>query len=565
MCILRLHSASPFQSYVSRWCIVVLAAGRFDCGIHSSTHGRPRSFWNPLHILVLTKSDLLSLRQCPRKLWLGRHRTDLLPEPNSTSDRRVIDGTKVGEKAREDLGDQLIWPPTHAEPIEAAERARDLILRALDKPAVEVPMVREDLFVRADAVVPIAGGYALRETKASTFPLKKDKVTPDVPKQHHLEDLAIQAWVMETSGLPFGRVELNLLDNQWRYAGNGEYAGLFRQLDVTPLISEFKAQVPVWLKGARETIAGAMPAVVTGRQCNEPYQCPFIAFCKTQQPPEPEHPIELLPDSAGKKLAQKLKETKGYTSILQPTAEEFTGKAAELYRRIQTAHRDGKPHLDTKVREIVSSLPYPRYYFDFEGIDLPVPRWAGVRPYEQIPFQWSCHVEHASREFTHTEFLDLTGEDPSLACIAAMRVAIDPADRGPIIVYNATYEIGRLKQLADRHPEHLQLVDGYIARVFDLLPLVKHHFYDPRMRGSFSIKRVLPVVANDLRYDELEEVQEGTGAQVAYMQSVFENSSPERLQQIGGRLRAYCRQDTWAMVEIAYFLAGQPRPVRPLE
>jgi hypothetical protein len=426
-------------------------------------------------------------------------------------------------------------------------------------------MVREDLYVRADALIPTGAGYALRETKASTFPLNADKVTPKEPKEQYLDDVAIQAWVMEASGLATARVELNLLDNQWRFPGGGNYAGLFRQLDATALIAARKAQVPMWLQAARGTVEGPMPVAVTGPQCKDPYECPFVGHCKGLEPPEPKHPIELLPDSAGKKLAQKLKDSKGYTSLLEPEPDELIGKAADLYRRIQRAHRTGVAELDPKARDILRALLYPRYYFDFEGIDLPVPRWAGVRPYEHVPFQWSCHVEQASGEFAHTEFLDLTGDDPSLACIAAMRDAINPTDGGPILVYNATYEKQRIEQLAERHPEHRALLEGYLERVVDLLPLVKENFYDPRMHGSFSIKTVLPVVAPDLKYEELEEVQEGTGAQVAYMQAIFENPSIERLSKIDQGLRQYCRQDTWAMVEVAYFLAGKSRPIRPAE
>jgi hypothetical protein len=513
---------------------------------------------------MLTKSDLLSFRQCARKLWLERHRKDLLPKPNSTTDRRIIDGAKVGEKARDELGGALRLD-THSDPVEGAKSAKNELIGAPGKPGVEVPMLRDDLYVRADALVPLAEGYALRETKASTFPLKADKVTPDEPKAHYLEDVAIQAWTMDGSGLPLMQVELNLLDNRWLYPGNGNYVGLFRQLDVTADVAKMKSQVPQWLEGARKTLASDMPELSTGKHCTVPYACPFIQFCRDREPAPPEHPIELLPDSAGKKLAQKLKAEYGYTSILQPSPDELTGKGAEIYRRVQRAHREGKPILDERVRDTIESLSYPRYYLDFEGIDLPVPLWAGIRPYEQVIFQWSCHIQSAPDVFAHTEFLDLSGADPSLACIAALQASIDPAGDTPIVVYNATYERGRLEGLAKRHPEHSDLMNGYVSRLFDLLPVVKGHFYDPRMRGSFSIKKVLPAIAEDLRYEELEEVQEGTGAQVAYMQSVFERLDAVRLNQISNRLRKYCRQDTWAMVEIAVFLSGRPRPTRPLE
>ena len=131
--------------------------------------------------------------------------------------RRANDGNIVGAMAREQLGRDLIWPPTMNDKTTATANAQTLLAAAPDKPAAEVPLVREGLYARADALLPNATGYTLRETKASTFPLKEDKVTPAAPKDHHLDDVAIQAWVLETSGLTLASAELNLLNNQWRY------------------------------------------------------------------------------------------------------------------------------------------------------------------------------------------------------------------------------------------------------------------------------------------------------------------------------------------------------------
>ena len=511
---------------------------------------------------MLTKSDIQSCRQCPRKLWLEHRRPDVAAADELTTYRRATDGNVVGAKARELLGSQIVWPAAHERRELAAEGARQLFAGMRDQPAVEVPMVREGLYVRVDALLPEADGWVLRETKASTFPLKNDKVTPAAPEDHHLDDVAIQVWVMEASGLNLSRAELNLLDNRWRYPGIGDYAGLFRQLDVTTEVQTRKAQVPIWLQCAQATLAGDMPLATTGKQCGDPYPCPFHDFCQVLDPPGPDHPIELLPDAAGKSLARKLRNSRGYVSILEPQPEELTGKNAALYRRIQEAHRQGQPILAPDGAEVIRQLPYPRYYFDFEGIDLPVPHWEGVRPYEQIPFQWSCHIERAPGVFEHEEFLDLTGQDPSLACIQRMREVIDPDDNGPILVYYATYERGRLHELAQRHPEHAALTQQYIDRLVDLHPLVKDHFYHPDMRGSFSIKKVLPVIVSDLDYEALGEVHEGTGAQVAYLYAAFDPAvSQDRKADLERKLLAYCRQDTWAMVEVAYFLAQAGRPI----
>lgn len=515
---------------------------------------------------MLTKSDLQSYLQCPRKLWLERNQPDLKDRDDSAARRRIFDGNVVGEKARAQLGDGFLWPPAKEDPFAAAEAARELLEQAPESAAAEVPLLRAGVYARADALVPKEGKYILRETKASTFPLKKDKVTPGSPEECHLNDVAIQAWVMSGSSLQMTGCELNLLDNRWRYPGNGDYSGLFRQMEVSSEIAKRLDSVQSWVEQAEAALNGGMPDQRIGKHCGAPYECQFQSYCGALEPMLEEHPIELLPDKPGKDLARKLRETKGYVSLLEPKPEEFTGKQADLYRRIQRAHRSGQGILEPGTVQIMRGLPYPRYFFDFEGVNLPVPRWIGVRPYEQIPFQWSCHIERAAGVFDHAEFLDLSGNDPSIPCIEMMRQTIDSDDSGPILVYHATYERGRLEGLAERHPNYAGLLKGYASRLVDLLPIVKQHFYHPAMKGSFSIKKVLAVIAPDLSYAKLEGVQEGTGAQLGYIDVALDQSvSTERKHTIDQQLRSYCRQDTWAMVEVAYFLAQAGKPTRPTE
>lgn len=512
---------------------------------------------------ILSKSDLQSWLQCPRKLWLEHHQPEFLEDDSSTPDRRVVDGNIVGEKAREQMGPDAVWPPRAESPDVAASQAKAMLAASPEKSAIEVPMLHQGLYARADALIPEKGRYILRETKAATLKLKSDEVTPRAPEEHYLNDVAIQVWTMAGWGLPMARAELNLLDSRWCYPGNGDYSGLFRQLDVTADARAVSKEVPKWLREAQAVLAGKMPKVVTGKHCSDPYECPFRGFCEERDPPGPEHPIELLPDKAGKDLAAKLREAKGYTSILDPKPSELIGKQADLYRRIQRAHRTGKAILELGSDRVLKALPYPRYYFDFESIDLPVPRWKGVRPYEHIPFQWSCHIERAPGRFEHAEFLDLSGNDPSRECIERMREVINPRDGGPIIVYYAPYEKKRLEELGLRHPEYKRLTDGYIERLFDLHPLIKQHFYHPAMEGSFSIKRVLSVIAPDLDYEELDEIQEGTGAQIAYLYGALDpKTTPDRKADLEAKLRRYCRHDTWAMVEVAHFLARGGRPAQ---
>jgi len=505
---------------------------------------------------MLTKSDLASFRQCPRKLWLEHNRPDLIPQNDLPLWRRANDGNIVGAKARELLGPNVIWPQGETNPAAAAASALAQLSASPNQPAVEVPMFRDGLYARADALIPSpAGGYVLRETKASTYPLKPDKVNPGNPEKHHLDDVAIQSWVYQATGLPLAGAELNLLNDRWRYPGNDDYSGLFRQLSVIADIAGRITEVPKWHTAAQHVLAGVMPAIQTGPQCSKPYACAFHDHCTTLDVPGPEHPLTLLPGIGGKSTARKLNQQRGYTALHEPQPSEFTGDDAGLYCRMQTAHRTGLPVLEPGSAAPLTGLPYPRYYFDFEGIDPPVPRWVGARPYEQIPFQWSCHIERTPGVFEHVEFLDLSGNDPSIRCIERMIEAIPPNGPGPIFVYYETYEAGRLRELADRHSQYRMQVDQYLGRLFDLHPIVRDNYYHPAMRGSFSIKAVLPTIAPDLDYKNLDVVADGTGAQVAYLYAALDpQTTPARKAELRDHLLIYCKLDTRAMVEVAYFL-----------
>lgn len=518
---------------------------------------------------MITKSHVQSYLQCPRRLWLEINDPGDLVAKDAQALRRANDGEMVGAKAREAVGPDAIWPASNEDKATACKLALEQLAANPASSGVEVPLTTGDFYARTDALIPaFHGHYILQETKASSFPLKDDKVTPGKPESHHIDDIAIQSWALMEAGVQMERAELNLLDNQWRYPGNGDYAGLFKQLDVTEQVFERRSYVKDWVDGARATISlKELPPAQTGSRCKKPHDCPFAERCAALEPTGEEHPVTLLPDVGGKALAKKLA-AKGMVSLVETPEDVLVGSdegKTLLYQRIRRAHKCGEPILDIAAREVIDALPYPRFYFDFEGIDLAIPIWKGVRPFEQMPFQWSCHIQRAEdAPFEHAEFLDLTGNDPSLPCIEAMRSVFGDGEGGPILVYFATYEKGRLQELAQRHPQHRLMLEAWIARLVDLLPIVKTHYYHPLMRGSFSIKKVLKAMAPELDYSELDEVQDGVGAQLAYIEAALQpDTTPERKQEIAERLKVYCGRDTWAMVVVAYHLARRTCPIFP--
>jgi hypothetical protein len=474
-------------------------------------------------------------------------------------DRRAVDGELVNASARAQLGD-VYWPSGGEDKVAAARNAIAGLESDPTKAAVEMPLVFEGVYVRVDALLSSPQGYLVVETKASSFPLKKDKLTPGAPEEHHIEDVAIQTWALHGTGIAYGGSFLNLLNGQWRYPGAGDYSGLFRRYEVTDLVASVaSSEVPRWVDEAKKTIGAGMPDIKTGAQCEKPHPCPHKEFCTTlEEPPNP-NTVMVLPGNGGKALARKLLGM-GFEDLTVVPRERISGSDTQLFLRIHEAHQTGKPVFDeVGAKAEMATFAYPRHHFDFEGIDLAIPKWAGVRPYEQITFQWSCHVETAPGVFEHHEFLDLSGDDPSIGCIESLLAVFERFD-GPIFVYYQTYEESRLRELGERHPEYADRLEAVISRIVDLLPITKRYYYHPAMGGSFSIKKVLPTLSS-ISYDDLDEVADGTAAQVAYMDAALDpRCSTARKAELRGKLLTYCKQDTWAMVVVAYFLEGKPPP-----
>lgn len=501
---------------------------------------------------MLTKSDILAWLQCPRRLWLTRHRIDLAEKTEDS--RRKMDGDLVHSKAREQLPSPVLWVASRPDPVLTSLATLKEMAKSTDKPVVEATLVDEGVHIRADILLPDEEGYIVREVKSSTVPLNSKKTETGSPEVHHVQDLAIQVHVLKSLGLPIAGAQLGLLDSRWEYQGDGDYTGLFYNLPVTEAVEETVSAVPSWIALAEETVLLDEPVIHCGSHCNKPHACPFIEHCKKTSPPEHPTPLTLLPGIGGKSLAKALANQKGYVSLLEPSPDELVGKDEALYCRMQRAHALDCTILEPGAAQKLARYGWPRYFLDFEGIDHPIPRWKGVRPYEQVVFQYSLHVQNPSGPLKHSAFLDLSGNDPSRQ--VAERLVSELGTTGPILVYFIAYEKGRLTRLAERFEDLAKPLGLIIERLVDLLPLVRDHYYAPSMRGSFSIKSVLPAMAPHLSYSDLSDVQDGTAAQVAYLKLCYDGLPPAEQLEKAKNLLLYCERDTWAMVEVARVLEG---------
>jgi len=480
-------------------------------------------------LVGLSKSRILLHRQCPKRLWLQANRPELAGE-DAGATARMAAGTRVGEVAR-DLypGGVLIEESTLSQAL--ASTATELA-RAR-RPVFEATLEADGVLVRVDLLLPDKRRYRIVEVKSATS-----------VKDYYLEDAAVQAWVAREAGVPLSRVEIAHINSAFIYPGDLDYRGLFTHVDVTEAIAPLVEEVPIWSQEARETLAGGEPAVEVGDQCSTPFACPFQNYCWPPADPD-SFPPEILP--RGRKTAAQLR-SDGFAD-LRDVPEGHLSNATHI--RIWRASATGEIELNRAAAELLRSLPFSRYFLDFETIQFAVPIWAGTRPYMQIPFQWSCHVEDATGNVTHREFLAGGNGDPRRPFVDSLIAALDRD--GPIFVYNAGFEGARMKELGAAFPEAAPQLDAAIARFVDLLPLTRDNYYHPAMRGSWSIKAVLPTIAPELSYDQLEVADGGTAMQ-AFAEMLSPDCDEERVTNLRRSLLAYCERDTLALVRLTRFL-----------
>lgn len=486
---------------------------------------------------TLSKSKLLSYRQCPKRLWLEVNHPDLRADSSATTASFAV-GHQVGEIARKvydpDGIGALIDP--QEEGFDAAF-TRSLTLLKSSAPIFEAGFKAEGALAFADVMLPTKKGnrkvWRMVEVKSSTS-----------VKDYHQDDAAIQAFVAKAAGVPLDAIALAHLDNEWVYPGKQNYQGLLKENDLSEVVMGRGAEVQEWITGAQKVLDKRKPPhQATGRQCTQPYECGFIEHCRSGEP-QAEFPVAWLPGRLKSTLAHA--SAQPYSVDMRDVSDDLL---TDLQRKVKQATLANKVFFDKRAtKEALAGSKLPAYFMDFETVQFAVPIWKGTRQYQFIPFQFSVHRLDAKGQLRQHAFLNLDGKNPSKAFAQAL---IDVCGkRGPIFVYNAAFEVTRMKELALRFKVLAEPLQALIARVVDLLPIAREHFYHPSQEGSWSIKAVLPALCPELNYSELSGVQNGGMAMEAFREAIQLETSADRRSEIEEQLLAYCALDTYAMVKI---------------
>ena len=492
----------------------------------------------------LSKSNLLAFRQCPKRLWLEIHHPDYRVDSESAKARFAV-GNQVGKIAQ-----TLYDPKGTGQEVSRAKQDYDTAidrtwsLLESSRPIFEAGFATDGVQAFADVMLPLRKGgkkvWRMIEVKSSTE-----------VKDYHRDDVAIQAFVALRSAVPLASVALAHIDSQWTYPGGNDYSGLLIEEDLTDEAFGRHAEVKAWVAEAQAIARKRRePAVCTGAHCGKPFECGFLSYCQMQGP-QAEYPVRWLPGALRQEL-KSLIEHDGVIDMRHITDELLN----ERQQRVKAHTLSGTAYFDGPgAAADLSSHKLPALFLDFETIQFAVPIWKGTRPYQQIPFQFSLHRLGRNGSLEPQSFLDLSGNDPSKGFAEALIGAC--GERGPVFVYNAGFETARIRELAERYPRLKRSLLAINERVVDLLPVARDRYYHPSQQGSWSIKKVLPVVAPDLSYSDLDGVQDGGMAMKAFMEATASQTAATRKTQIKQQLLNYCALDTLAMVRLWQFFSGR--------
>lgn len=480
---------------------------------------------------LLSKSTFIRGMQCEKSLFLHRKKPGLRDAISPELQRIFSSGTDVGILARDFFpGGSDASPPgpyQHQESLLATK----MFIAGGTRIIYEAAFQHERVLSAMDILVNDGTGWRAYEVKSSTA------VT-----ETYILDASLQYHVITESGISLRDISIVYIDNQYVRRGPLEISRLFTMQSVLDEVVSNQETVRAGIERLNQVIISKkIPEIDIGPHCFTPYECDFMGYCWQHVPENSVFDVARLGREAMFGLYRS-----GIVRM-EDIPDDFPLSESQ---RIQIGcQKTKKSYADIgAIASFLESAPYPLYFMDFETFMPAVPLYDGTVPYQQIPFQYSLqYLETVKDEPAPFEYLAEAGADPRPEFIR--RLLEDTALPGSIVVYNRAFEETRLAELARDFPDYAPALLAVAARLVDLMiPFQKKYIYTPDMRGSYSIKRVLPSLLPDMSYKGLA-VSNGTMAMAAF-ERLQEETDREKVAELRKNLLEYCAMDTKAMVAL---------------
>ena len=470
----------------------------------------------------------------PAWLWLKKHDKDKLPLVDDNQ-QAVFDAGHMFEKYAEQLFPGIVTVGFSGFEEYGSMPARTKSV--LDQGAKIISQARFEsgnITCICDILVKVAeDSFDLYEIKSST------KVKPE-----HEFDLAFQMVVLEACGYKVNKILVIHVNSDYIRDGEIKANQITTTSDITEKVKAKREETKANIEKALEVIASPKipdisPSLAKGGSFGE-----WLEIYRSLTTVNPESIYDLFMVGADK--IGKLEELK--IERLVDIHDEFPLTDKQKFQVLAT--KQGKEIIDIdEIKKFLKKLVYPLYFLDYETLSSVIPYFDGLRPYQQIPFQYSVHVmDRPNGELTHFMYLHKENSNPAEALSKSLKSII--GTKGSVLVWNESFEKNCNESLGKLIPEFGSFYEQLNERIVDLMiPFSSNWYVHKDFGGSASIKRVLPALVTELSYKELG-IHEGAAAQRLWMEAVLDGIRDESKEQILNDLEEYCKLDTLAMVEI---------------
>lgn len=483
---------------------------------------------------TISKSQYIKGLQCPLALWFFRNRKDLRPEIDSATQMRFDAGHEVGALAQRYFSGGVKVAENYWDIQKAVQTTQQLVAEGYET------------IYEATALHPINGSYSridiLRKiSNKNSWDLLEAKSSTG-KKSYHIDDVAFQYYVFTSAGYKINNCYLILLNNEYVRQGEIDPLSLFKLENITKEVHTKQDSIDVETTKLCSVVEEFdEPNVEIGSRCLKPFECEYRHHCWKQAPVFSIY--DVFPASKADEVFAK---TKSFDVGDIPSDMLPNGlKAIDVF-----CHKKNTEHVEKEnIQEFLGVLKYPLYFLDYETLMNAVPLYDGTRPYQQIPFQFSLHIQEAAGASPlHFEFLHKDKTDPRPAFLENLLERCGTI--GSILVYNQSFELKRNQELVNVFPEFKEEIKSIDSRVIDLMePFCKRWMYKPEQLGSHSIKNVLPVYVPELTYGVMK-IRKGEDAMNGYIRFVKGQLSENETKALWSDLSQYCKMDTYAMVQL---------------
>ena len=472
--------------------------------------------------------------QCPKALWLKKYKPEVLAQIDEFSQAKFNTGHMVGELACDLFpnGIKVDFNPNLEQMVKETKK----LLGSGVSVIYEAAFSFENTLVIVDIFEIDSEGISIYEVKSSTS-----------LKDIYLHDVSIQYYTLQNLGYKIKSANIVYLNSSYVRGNELDIKELFIVEDVTETIKLLQEAVPTNLQIFQTYLADreTEPNIDIGKHCKNPYECLALDYCWRVQRNIPDYSVFNIFNLGSKKqielYSQGIVDVDDIPDNFEMTVNQKA--AVDNYKSKQT-------YIDkTSIKEFLKTLTYPIYHLDFETFQQAIPEFKGLSPYEQIPFQYSLHIEYEDGRLEHKEFLADDGVDPRYELSKSLVENIP--SNSTVLAYNMSFEKGVIRKLANLYGEFTYDLMSIHDNMQDLMiPFQKKWYVTPSMNGSYSIKYVLPALVPEFEkaYKELDGVQNGSQAMNAFakLSSLDENEK----QKLRNSLLEYCKLDTLAMLKI---------------